>query len=480
MPAARTSEPHAFAPPRTARRLGALAIALTLGLSPSFVAAQTASGTALTPDAAETLLWSGPDAGETALAEQALRSAAQNGDLDAQRILGQHLLYGWVLEQDKAQGLEWLEKAVAAGQPAAASALGQVLLWGGPVAQDTARATALLGTAADAGDVTAQRILGEQLVTGATLPQDTARGLDLLERAVDAGDAEAQVTLGKLFFNGTGLEEDKNRARALFEAAAESGNGEGLADYGENLMWSLRAPAQAQAMLERAATLGATRAWVTLAEGAMYGYLGGGSASRAKFDGYAEKARAAGEDRIAVLEAQRKMWGISMRADGPGTLAGLRDAADNGNAAAARYLIELLRDGNDLNIKRDLAAAKEALDSYGALLGDTASAQYALTLRAAQARDPEAYAPVAQSFEDSADLKSDWFGQEIAKANPNVAYYILQKRLRAEGIYDGPLDGYATRDSIRAVYKACRRFETAPICRDGLLKPEILGALLAR
>ncbi|WP_137700272.1 hypothetical protein [Marimonas lutisalis] len=82
--------------------------------------------------------------------------------------------------------------------------------------------------------------------------------------------------------------------------------------------------------------------------------------------------RAAGEDEIEVYEATRNMWGINMRADGPETIARLRHAADGGNAAAAGFLIELLQDGNDLNLRRDLDAAGEALALYGKLLSEKA------------------------------------------------------------------------------------------------------------
>ena len=212
----------------------------------------------------------------------------------------------------------------------------------------------------------------------------------------------------------------------------------------------------------------------------MYGYLGGGSVSRAKFGRYAEKARAAGEEEIAVLEATRNMWGINMRADGPETLARLTAAAEDGNVAAARFLIELLRDGNGLNVHRDSAAADAALDRFGALLGETATAQYALTLKAGKARTPAAYAPVAADYGARPDLKSVWFGEEIVKANPNVAFYILQQRFRDAGSYSGPLNGYATRATLRAVYKACRTLDRPERCDDNAMRPDVIGALLAR
>ncbi len=429
---------------------------------------------------AEGQLWTNPKPDDLSRARQVLETAALAGQVDAQRLLGQHLLHGWVLEQDVEEGLMWLEKAIAAGNADAESELGQSLLWGQDVPQDLRRAAELLASAADKGQVAAQRVLGEQLIGGWTMARDPERGLTLLQQAIAAGDAEAHVALGKLQLYGTGIKTDRKQALAHFEAAAEAGNGHGLAVYGEYWMWRFSSPAKAEAMLVRAANMGATEAWVTLAHGAMYGYLGGGRKSRAKFNGYAAKAREAGEDEIAVLEATRNMWGINMRADGHKTVARLTGAAENGNVAAAKFLIELLRDGNGLNVRRDLKAANAALERYAPLLGDTQTQQYALTFRASAARTPKAYAPVAMDYVTRTDLKTDWLAQQIVRANPNVAFYILQQRFRETGSYSGKLNGYATRSTLRAVYKACLGLDHPERCNDSVMRSDIIADLVAQ
>ena len=429
---------------------------------------------------AEATLWENADSEEVKQAVQVLEHAANADDSVAQRFLGLHLLNGWVLKKDVDQGLAWLEKSADAGDAKAQAALGQAFLFGTQAQADTGRALSLLETAAGQNEPSAMRNLGEQLVGGWAFPRDSLRGRALLEKAIALGDTKSQVVLGKLLLNGFGLEVDQQHAADLFEAAADAGNGEGLAAYGEYLMWRMRNPAEAEEILVRAGELGAGGAWTTLAHGAMYGYLGGGAVSRSKFDGYAQKARAAGQDEIAVLDATRNMWGINMRASGPQTIARLRVDADNGNAAAARFLIELLRDGNGLNLRRKPDEARAALDSYGHLLSEKSQAQYALTLNAANARTPSAYAPVAAAFVARPDLKSIWFGKELVKANPNVAFYILQVRFRDEGTYSGPLDGYATRRTLRAVFKACLGLDHSERCNDNVMRPDVIAALLAQ
>lgn len=453
---------------------------ISVGLAATAVVAQSEQTPPNPVAQAEAVIWDTPTAAELTEARQALEQAAARGDASAQRVLARHLIYGWVLEKDVTSGLALLEQAAQGGDAPAQFELGKSLLWGTWGNTDSARARDLLEQAVAQDNLEAMRLLGEQLIAGRQFDPDGARGFELLKRAVAAGDDKANVVLGKLVLYGQGVPENDQRALDLFEAAAEAGNGSGLAVYGENLMWQLTDPARAEAMLVRAGELGASEAWVTLAHGAMYGYLGGGRASRAKFDGYAEKARAAGEGEIAVLEANRSMWGISMRASGPQTIAGLTQAADDGNAAAAKFLIEMLRDGNGLNLHRRPDEAQAALEKYGSLLSDKETAQYALTLAAARARTPQAYAPVADSFDAQPRLHSKWFGMEIMKANPNVAIFILQRKLTSEGLYRGALNGYATRATLRAVYRACHSLDKPRICNDSVMRRDIIGALLAR
>ncbi len=429
---------------------------------------------------AEAMLWGATSAEQIEEVRTLLETAAMSDDPDAQYHLGRHLLNGWVIAQDKDKGLQLLEASAAAKHSAALITLGEEFLWGSNVTADPARAAGYLETASAQGDVSAKRVLGEQLVSGAVLQRDVASGTALLQEAISAGDVEAHIALGKLHLHGIGLTQDRARALELFEAAAQAGNGHGLAAYGDALMWSQRDPAQAEAILNRAGELQANEAWVSLANGAMYGYLGGGRISRAKFEGYAEKARAAGEEKIAVLEAERNMWGINMRASGPETLARLRSAAEAGNATAAGFLIELTRDGNGLNVRREPERARAVLADFGSLFSDKKREQYALSIDAALARQAQDYAPMADVFNARADLRSNWFGTQIAKANLNLAFYILQQKFASDGLYGGPINGYATPSTLRVAAQVCRELDLNEYCADNVLQPGVVGALIVR
>ncbi len=382
------------------------------------------------------------------------------------------------VQADPKIGLAMLERAASKGDAVAARMAGELLLWGGPVPADRGRAAELLSQAAEGGDAGAARLLGEQLLGGWVLPQDTARGKALLEAQVETGNRDAALTLGEAYLYGTGVTRNRTKARDLFETAAEGGDATGLWKYGEALMWSQRDPAGAEAMLQRAGAAGVDGAYATLAEGAMYGYLGGGSTSRAKFDGYAKAARAAGNERIEVLDATRRIWGISMRGDGNQAVAQLREAAEAGNKTAARYLVGLLRDGNSYNVRRDPKGAADFLEAHSDLFTPEERENYAMTIRVARHRHDADFAPLAGEIAPARAKMNAAQARDLFKANPRLAVYLIQKDLAKQGLYRGPLDGFAGRGTLRAMERACGKMPGDMACLDGVLAPEIVGAML--
>lgn len=308
--------------------------------------------------------------------------------------------------------------------------------------------------------------------------RNVAGGMALLEKSAAAGSVKAMLTLGSLYLYGGLTPSNRSRALEYFEQAAAAGDGSGLAQYGMMLMWGESDWPRAEKILIRAGNMGDAGAWATLAEGAMYGYLGGGRYSRAKFDGYAAKARAAGNSRIEVLDAIRQMWGISMRADGPAVVAKLRAAADQGNVDAAKYLISLLRDGNGMNVPRDRAAATEAVSRYASLLTKTEIWQYTLSIDAALASAPAGYAAIASEMAAHPAWITKPLGGELQKANLRATMYVLQAQLKAKGLYQGPLDGLAGKGTLRAMYTACDALFDRSGCDDNLLRPDVVAALV--
>jgi len=407
-----------------------------------------------------------------------LEGAAAEGDVAAKAILGKFLLDGHFVPADFDRGAALLEAAAEAGNPRARTSLGVALLWGLHQPADPVRARSLLEQAAQDRDSEAMRVLGEQLVAGWVFERDVATGLPLLDAAIAEGDVKAHVLLGSLHLNGIGVARDTDRALALFEAAASMGDGEGLERFGSMLMWERVDPARAEDYLRRAGEMGRGSAWTTLAEGAMYAYLGTGS--RAKFSAYAEKAATAGEPRVAVLEAQRRMWGISMRASGPATIAGLEEAASQGNPEALKFLISLVRDGNRYNIRKDTAKAATYLEGFADLLTPLEIEQFSMTIDAARTRQLPDFEVLSARLQAHPELKSIWFGKELFAANPNFAIYLLQEQMRHNGTFEGEVNGLATTATLRALGTECATLQDTTRCGDSVMHPDVIGALLAR
>lgn len=308
--------------------------------------------------------------------------------------------------------------------------------------------------------------------------EDTRRGIALLEKSAATGSARAEVELGSLYLYGDVVPRDLRRARGYFETAAAAGDWSGLAQFGAMLMWREQDWQEGQQLLEQAAEQGMASAWVTLARGAMYGYLGGGSTSRAKYRAYADKAEAAGAPGMAVLEAERLQWGISVRADGTEAVKVLRRAADAGDADAARALIILLRDGNGLNIGKDRDAARAALSAYAPLLTEPDRWQLDISIQAAEARGTADYAALASAVATHHDWVTKDLGSQLARANPNALIYLLQTRLVTAGHAPGRPDGFAGHKTLAAMNDACPKVAAAALCRDSVLRPDVMAALL--
>jgi uncharacterized protein len=319
---------------------------------------------------------------------------------------------------------------------------------------------------------------GVQLVYASNIvTEETLRGVALLEAAAAQGNVDALLQLGSLNLYGTILPQNWGKALVHYQAAARAGNWSGIAEYGAMLMWTERDWRAGQELMTDAAGRGATFAWVTLAEGATYGYLGGGRHSRAKYAAFAEKAKAAGEPRIAVVEAARYQWGVSVKADGTKAVEVLQAAADTGNAVAAWALINLLRDGNGQNVRRSTQAAQAAQSAYADLFTAAQNWQLERALQAALARSPADMAALADEVMARRDLVTRDFGPLLVSANLNAAIYVLQVKLAAAGADIGRPDGFARTRTLAAMYDACMKAAPPALCNDSVMRSDVMAAL---
>ena len=126
-------------------------------------------------------------AGDYATALQEWRPLAEQGDADAQNILG--TMYGS----------------------------------GRGVPQDSAEAVRLYRLAAEQGNGGAQYNLANAYATGRGVPQDGAKAVRLYRKLAEQGKAFAQYSLGNMYRTGQGVLQDYTTAHMWFNIAAANG-----------------------------------------------------------------------------------------------------------------------------------------------------------------------------------------------------------------------------------------------------------------
>jgi len=153
---------------------------------------------------------------------QALRQAARDGSVAAQRVLGT-VLVGQGSAASTQEGRGWLEKAAQAQDLKAQLALGKLLFKGAPgVATDYPRARTALQAAAKGGEMGAAYYLGLIYKDGGEgIAANAPTAAQWFQAAASAGVAEAQFILGQMLLAGDGVAPDALAARTWFEKAAE-------------------------------------------------------------------------------------------------------------------------------------------------------------------------------------------------------------------------------------------------------------------
>jgi TPR repeat protein len=117
-----------------------------------------------------------------------VRSAAESGDLDAQRKLANYFIEGFGVAQDINAAIEWYKKA------------------------------------ADAGDAIAMTQLGVLYDKGRGVPVDYTEAIRWYKPAAEKEEAQAQYNYGVLMYHGIGVERDLEQGREWIRRAANNGS----------------------------------------------------------------------------------------------------------------------------------------------------------------------------------------------------------------------------------------------------------------
>jgi uncharacterized protein len=128
--------------------------------------------------------------------------------------------------------------------------------------------------------------------------QQTAEAIGAYRKAADKGNTSAMVELGVMYGTGTGVAKDQAKARELFQRAAKAGNPRGVTNLAAIDGGTATNPAEARAMLAKAAEANSAEAQFQL--GVMYAQGTGGPkdevAARALFE------KAAAQNHPGALE----------------------------------------------------------------------------------------------------------------------------------------------------------------------------------
>lgn len=149
-----------------------------------------------------------------------LMDIAENGDPDAQYLVGRLYRDGPVLIPDSVKNQYWFDQSARQGYVPAQYALGKLYLADDSEVHDAELGIQWLEYAAHHGSDCAAYRLGKEYLRGKVVERDPAKAMDYLTQSAETGNRYAQYTLGKLYLERN----DKAEAHYRFTQSAAQGN----------------------------------------------------------------------------------------------------------------------------------------------------------------------------------------------------------------------------------------------------------------
>jgi len=160
--------------------------------------------------------------GDFAKAAKLYRSLAEQGDAEAQLILGSMYDMGLGVPQNYMEAVKWYRLAAERGNDKAQSKLGSMYDIGLGVPQDYIEAVKWWRLAAEQGDDVAQLNLGRVYDHGKVVPQDLKEAVKWYRLAAEQGNVFAQEKLGWKYILGEGVPQDDVLAHMWLNIAASN------------------------------------------------------------------------------------------------------------------------------------------------------------------------------------------------------------------------------------------------------------------
>lgn len=139
---------------------------------------------------------------------ETIGSLAEQGDAEAQYLLGMKYDLGEDVVEDDAEALKWYLKSAGQGRADAQHRLGLMYELGLQVAKSDTEAAKWYQLAAEQGHVASKYAMGRMYYSGSGgFPLDPVKAADHFRFAAENGNAKAQHFLGEMYYMGQGVEQ---------------------------------------------------------------------------------------------------------------------------------------------------------------------------------------------------------------------------------------------------------------------------------
>ena len=451
-----------------------------------------------------------------AKAADLLQRGVVSGSTWALKLLGDLYRQGGVgLRADPVKALVYFEEADRRGDAEGRRKHAEMVLRGEGTAADPSRAVAML-EAAGAADPSAYLQLGDLFAQGEDLPSDAARALGYYRKAADAGLVIGLVRSGDLHRRGgAGLAADTQTALHYYEEAAATGDSAGRRALADLLLAQSTDSRRAIQLLADASSSGDGPAALMLGElyargGAVpidYGKAAnyfrlasdrGISDARLRqalvlLDGPLAKTHFAEGLALLASEADAGTPGAAVelarlqlagRVEGQGAtdaLALLDDAARGGDRTAARFLLQLYRDGYGGKLAAEPEKARTVLAAVSGVLGEELAAVEAILLNSRGATSLSTYAVLADDFAKLRRRRATEVLEALSTSNSTAYLYLVQAALAARGLHGQSPNGLLDLATIRAIQRLCSTQGQQAACEREPVSPAaaaVIGAAL--
>ena len=152
-----------------------------------------------------------------------LRTAAEQGQVNAQLELGRRYSRGIGVSTNNDLAAQWYRRAAEQGHATAQGRLALMYYEGRGVPQNDSLAVQWLNRAAEQNHMSSQNNLALMYVEGRGAPQNDNLAVQWFRRAAEQGHAAAQANLGFMYEYGRGVPRDFSTAEHWYRLAAEQG-----------------------------------------------------------------------------------------------------------------------------------------------------------------------------------------------------------------------------------------------------------------